>query len=161
MQTTNPTSVHQSTSSPSQSTRSDSPSEEMSEVGNSPSTLRPTVLGWLSIALGTTALAAPLVAARLIGAPLSKTTDLVLRGVGIREIGVGAGLLTRKQSSAGLTWLRVLGDAMDLSLLVGAMGARRAKQQRLLRTVGVIAGVALIDLVAAVMQTREERASYL
>lgn len=126
--------------------------------GSSPSTLRPTALGWLSIALGTTALAMPTITARTMGAPMSKKTTAVLRGVGARELGVGLGLLSRKQSAAGMTWLRVVGDVMDLSLLVAAMTARRSRRERLLRAVGVIAGVALLDLAAAIVQTREERA---
>jgi hypothetical protein len=130
-----------------------------SPVDGAPSVLRPTVLGWLSIALGATAIATPSATARLIGAPLSPTTRMVLRGVGAREVGVGVGLLSGKKSSVGMTWLRVLGDAMDLSLLVGAMSSRRAKRQRLLGAVGTIAAIGLVDLAAAIMQTREERAS--
>jgi hypothetical protein len=129
------------------------------QAGGGPSILRPKVLGWLSIALGATALATPSATARLIGAPLSKTTRNVLRGVGAREIGVGVGLLSGKQPAAGLTWLRVLGDAIDLSLLAGAMAARRSNRQRLLGAVGTIAAIGLVDLAAAVMQTREARAS--
>lgn len=128
--------------------------------GESPSTLRPKALGWLSIALGTMALGTPSATARLIGAPMSKTSRLLLRGVGAREIGVGIGLLTGKQSSAGMTWLRVLGDAMDLSLLGGAMAARRSRRSRLWGAVGAIAAIGLVDLAAAVMQTREERAQF-
>ncbi len=126
--------------------------------GSAPSSVRPKVLGWLSIALGTAAVATPFATARLIGAPVSKTTGLVLRGVGMREIGVGMGLLAGKQSSAKMTWLRVLGDAMDLSLLCGALGARRAKRERLLGALGAIAAIGAVDLAAAIMQTREERA---
>ncbi len=130
-----------------------------SEADGAASILRPTVLGWLSIALGATAIATPSATARLIGAPLSKTTRIILRGVGAREVGVGVGLLSGKKSSAGMTWLRVIGDAMDLSLLVGAMAARRSRRQRLLGAVGTIAAIGLVDLAAAIMQTREERAS--
>jgi len=126
--------------------------------GSAASSVRPKVLGWLSIALGTAAVATPFATARLIGAPTSKNTRLLLRGVGMREIGVGVGLLAGKQSSAKLTWLRVLGDAMDLSLLCAAMGARRAKRERLLGTLGAIAAIGAVDLAAAIMQTREERA---
>lgn len=123
-----------------------------------PSTLRPKALGWLSIGLGAAAFAMPTATARLVGAPISKLTRAMLRGVGAREIGVGVGLLSGRQSSARLTWLRVLGDAMDLSLLVGAMAARRSKRNRLLGAVGAIAGITLLDIGAAVMQTREEQA---
>jgi hypothetical protein len=130
------------------------------ETDGTPSVLRPTALGWLSIALGATAIATPSATARLIGAPLSKTTRMVLRGVGAREVGVGIGLLSGKRPSAGMTWLRVLGDALDLSLLVGAMGARRSNRQRLVGAVGTIAAIGLVDLAAAIMQTREERASF-
>lgn len=129
------------------------------ESGSTPSTVRPKVLGWLSLALGATALATPTATARLIGAPVSKQSRLLLRGVGAREIGVGLGLLSGNGSSAGMTWLRVLGDAIDLSLLFGAMTARRAKRDRLLGAVGTIAAIGFVDLAAAIMQTREERAA--
>jgi hypothetical protein len=141
------------TMSPETSSHDGAPSD-----ASSASTLRPKALGWLSIALGTAALAMPSTTARMLGAPRSKKTKALLRGVGARELGVGVGLLTRTQSSAAMTWLRVAGDLMDLSLLAAAMTARRARRQRLFGAVGVIAGVALLDLAAALMQTREERA---
>lgn len=125
---------------------------------SSPSTAHAKTLGWLSVALGATAIAMPTATARLIGAPLSKTTRLLLRGVGAREIGVGVGLLSGKRSPAAMTWLRVLGDAMDLSLIVGAMAARRSKRQRLAGAVGTVAAIGLVDLAAAIVQTREARA---
>ncbi len=137
------------------STMSSTENESLSHDGT-PSTRRPAALGWLSIALGTTAVAMPSITARMIGAPQSSTTKAVLRGVGARELGVGLGLLTRKSSSAGLTWLRVAGDVMDLSLLVAAMAGRRARRDRLWGAVGIIAGVACLDLAAAIMQAREE-----
>jgi hypothetical protein len=138
---------------------SQSPASALALADGAPSVLRPTVLGWISIALGATAIATPSATARLIGAPLSRTTRLILRGVGAREVGVGVGLLSGKQSSAAMTWLRVIGDAMDLSLLAGAMAARRSNRQRLWGALGTIAAIGLVDLAAAILQTREERAS--
>lgn len=126
--------------------------------GQRMSTLRPQVLGWMSIALGTAAIAMPAATARLIGARRGRTTTTLLRGVGARELGVGVGLLAGKRPAAGTLWLRVLGDALDLSLLFGAMATPRAKRQRLLGAAGVIAGITLLDFVAASMQSREERA---
>jgi hypothetical protein len=110
------------------------------------------------VALGATAVTMPWTTARLMGVPLTKTAKMTLQGVGLREIGVGVGLLTGKRGSAGMTWLRVLGDAMDLSLLFGAMTSRRAKRSRLLGALGTIATIGLVDLAAAILQTREERA---
>jgi hypothetical protein len=127
--------------------------------GSRMSTLRPKVLGWMSIALGAAAIAMPAATARLIGARRGRTTTTLLRGVGARELGVGVGLLAGKRPAAGTLWLRVLGDALDLSLLFGAMATPRAKRERLLGAVGVIAGVTLLDFVAASMQSHEERAA--
>jgi hypothetical protein len=130
----------------------------LSEHDGAPSTVRPKVLGWLSVALGATALTMPTITARAMGVPLTKTAKMTLQGVGLREIGVGVGLLRGTERSAAMTWLRVLGDAMDLSLLFGAMTSRRARRQRLLGAVGTIATIGVVDLAAAIMQTREERA---
>ena len=127
--------------------------------GDGVSTLRPKVFGWLSVALGTLAIAAPATTARLIGARRCRTTTSVLRSVGARELGAGVGLLAGKRPAAGTLWFRVLGDAIDLSLLFAAMGAPRAKRNRLIGAVGAIAGIALLDVAAATMQAREEQAS--
>jgi len=113
----------------------------------------------MSIGLGAVAILMPTATARLIGARSCGTTRSLLRGVGAREIGVGVGLLAGKRPAGGTLWLRVLGDALDLSLLFAAMATPRAKRQRLLGAVGAIAGIALLDVAAATMQSREERAA--
>jgi hypothetical protein len=72
----------------------------------------------------------------------------------MRELAVGAGYLTRAAAPNVLTWLRVAGDAMDLTLLATALGSRRARRPRLWGSIALIASVAALDAVAAVLQKR-------
>jgi hypothetical protein len=126
--------------------------------GGSATKTETNALGWLSLALGATALCAPLPTARLLGLPVSARSTFTLRAVGVREIGVGLGLL-KSQRSDVWTWLRVAGDVMDVSLLLGGLAARRSRRRRLAAAVGVIGAVLAIDAIAAVRRTRN-RAVY-
>jgi hypothetical protein len=104
--------------------------------------------------LGATALCAPFSTARLLGAPPSAA--LTLRAVGLREIGVGVGLLKTRRPDVW-TWMRVAGDVMDVTLLLSALGARRARPQRLAGSVAVIGAVLAVDLIAALRRPPSAR----
>lgn len=97
-------------------------------------------LGWFSIGLGLTELLAPRWLVRQIGVG---TRPRLLRVFGIREIATGAALLSQEQPRTAM-WGRVGGDAMDLAALAGAYRSSRRKG-RLLATIGMVAGVALLD----------------
>jgi hypothetical protein len=95
-------------------------------------------LGWFSIGLGTAQIAAPKALSRLIGASGSERTALLMRIMGAREIAQGSGILLRPRPT-GWLWSRVLGDALDLSLL----GLTAAKNRKA-RTAFAIANVAAV-----------------
>jgi uncharacterized membrane protein len=105
-------------------------------------------LGWFSLALGVAELAAPGAVAALVGAEGNRRQRNTLRGIGLREVAAGIGILARPQSSRWL-WTRVAGDLMDLAFLRAAGRSRRAKRQRLWMAAGVVAGVTALDTLAS------------
>jgi uncharacterized membrane protein len=86
-------------------------------------------------------------AAGFVGQPL------LLRSIGLREIVTGAGILMQRQQ-AGWLWSRVAGDVVDIALLTRLGSHRGSRNQRLALTTAAIAGIAILDLLAAAEQTR-------
>jgi uncharacterized membrane protein len=126
--------------------------------GPEPSTALPRALGWLSLALGVGALAEPGPLARLTGVDDDPTSWAVIRGVGARELGHAAGLITGGRPGRW-AWTRVAGDAMDLALLGRALTDRCGeRRRRVALTTAAIAGITAIDLAVAVAGTRARRA---
>ncbi|WP_422740012.1 SRPBCC family protein [Micromonospora sp. WMMD729] len=118
----------------------------------------PRALGLLSLALGVGALAAPRPLARLTGVDDSPAAQTVIGAVGARELAHAVGLLTGRRST-GWTWTRVAGDALDLTLLGRAMADRRGeRRRRLALTTAAIAGIAALDVAAAIAAGRAHRA---
>ena len=113
-----------------------------------------TALGWFSIGLGVAQLLAPRSMARAIGAPERAN---LMRGIGAREVAAGVGILSRREPS-GWLWARVAGDAMDLALLGAAARSRSSQRSRLAVVAAAVAGVALLDVLGSVRQTREHSA---
>lgn len=105
-------------------------------------------LGWFSIGLGAAQLIAPRRMARVIGVSDSESTDLILRAIGTRELLSGIGILRGRRARRWL-WSRVAGDAIDLALLGAAMGSRRADQSRIVATGAAVAGITILDVLAA------------
>jgi uncharacterized membrane protein len=105
-------------------------------------------LGWFSIALGVAELAAPRQMARLIGLRADEQDCATLRACGIREITSGVGILAQPHSS-GWLWSRVGGNAMDLAVLGRALGEPGTRRDRLIAAGVAVAGVTLLDLLAA------------
>jgi hypothetical protein len=113
-------------------------------------------LGWFSIGLGLVELLATRPLARGIG---MRGMEPVLRLYGMREVGVGLGLLasTRPAGSSALMWGRVAGDALDIATLGVAMVATRPRGAHPLVALGAVAGVAALDLVCArALQTQAD-----
>ena len=110
-------------------------------------------LGWASLALGLPQVLAPDAFARCVGLT-GRDADRVVAGVGVRELVAGAGLLSGKGTGLFL-WSRVLGDAMDLSLL----RSRGDGSTRNRVATAAVVGIGLIDLAAAVRRTRTGSAS--
>ena len=110
-------------------------------------------LGWLSIGLGLVQVLAPRGLSHVAGV---QSRPLLMRSLGLREIASGVGILSRKQPSPWL-WVRVAGDAMDLTLLGLAGAAPRAKRNRVAIAAAAVGGVLLLDVLSSVQQTRRER----
>ncbi len=100
------------------------------------------VLGWFSIGLGLAELLMPRAVARAAGMPV---TSSLVRGYGLREIGVGIGLLTARNPQPWL-WARVAGDALDIATVTSGASTRPL---RTLLSVAVLAGVTAIDVQCA------------
>ena len=112
-------------------------------------------LGWGSAALGAPMLAAPRRFLREIGV---KDDDRAVRWtlfVGVREQLALLNIVANRQRRIG-AWSRVLGDQMDMALLVAAHRHKRADGDRLRRAMGVVGTLMLLDLYTAVRLTRAD-----
>jgi len=139
-------------------------------------------VGWFGIGLGLFQLAAPRTLARLIGLEAPSTRwrvarrigaaqwlprkkrlrgdpvhSLVIRGLGLREIVTGIGILARPRPAPWL-WSRVVGDMMGLSLLGLALNSSRTNRARLAGATAAVAGVTALDIYASLEFTRAGRA---
>lgn len=112
-------------------------------------------LGWFSLGLGVAQIAAPDRLNRQIGVFEDGRNRSLMRGMGAREIAHGIGILRGSKRVA--LGSRVVGDAMDLTLLGGALGANRNKRSRRRKTeiaLASVAGVTLLDLIASARTAR-------
>jgi uncharacterized membrane protein len=110
-------------------------------------------LGWFSIALGSAELLAPRGIARLIGVRPTDDTVSILRGYGAREIASGLAILS-EPSDAKWLWARVGGDALDISTLGAAMGARETDRGRATAATLAVMGVTALDVLCATALSR-------
>jgi len=97
-------------------------------------------LGWFSLGLGATQLAAPRALCKLVGADGGGSVPTLMRLMGVREVTQGMGILVRPRPTAWV-WSRVAGDALDLSLL-----AITAAKNRRARTAFAIANVIAVTI---------------
>lgn len=102
-------------------------------------------LGWLSVSTGLKELAFSERICRLLA--VRRHAELV-RGLGVREVLIGLGLLTQRDARPWL-WGRVAGDVLKLSLL--AVTLRRPSRARgwRLSVTAMVAGITLVDIFAA------------
>ncbi len=105
-----------------------------------------TTLGWFSIALGASEIAAPQMMRRLTGLPQSSVP--ILRALGAREIAHGISILMRPDSSVPV-WSRVAGDAIDIGVLFSALESDEADHARVSAAIAAVAGVAALDVFCA------------
>jgi uncharacterized membrane protein len=104
-------------------------------------------LGYVSLGVGAAQVLAPRLVAWLTGVRPSRAHRSVMRAVGVRELGVGAGIMSSSATSPWL-WARAAGDAMDLMLLSSGLLSSRVGHRRRLLAVTAVAGVAALDVVA-------------
>lgn len=114
-------------------------------------------LGWLSLGMGVTTLAAGPTVSRLTGIDGSPAAQRVLWLAGVRELGHAATLLVGRRARWG-TWVRVAGDAVDLVACGAGMRRRIGQRRRRLGyTSAAVAAVTALDLYAAVRASRGQR----
>ncbi len=104
-------------------------------------------LGWFSLGLGLTQLAAPRGVARMIGLRGDDEHRNAMVAIGVREIATGIGILTQRRPTGGV-WSRVGGDVMDLALLGRALNSNRNDRNRVAVATVAVAGVTLLDVLA-------------
>ena len=102
-------------------------------------------LGWFSIGLGVAEVVAPESVARLAGLEQNDGNRRVLRGMGLREIAAGVGILSQRTPTPWV-WSRVAGDALDLALLGAAMRSEKAQRGRVVAATAAVLGVTALDV---------------
>lgn len=102
-------------------------------------------LGWYSIGLGIAEIFYGRRIGRAIG--LEHHTKL-LRGFGAREVASGVAILT-DPANPGWLWTRVGGDALDLSVMAGALNSRNPERETLAWAIAAVAGVTVLDIFCA------------
>jgi len=102
-------------------------------------------LGWFSIGLGLAEVVAPQSVARLVGLEPDDTSRRLLRGMGMREIASGIGILSQRKPTPWV-WSRVAGDALDLALLGSAMRAENAQRGRVVAATAAVLGLTALDV---------------
>jgi uncharacterized membrane protein len=108
-------------------------------------------LGWFSVALGAAAVFAP----RTVGsaAGLGRETRSLVRSIGVRELATGLGILGQRNPAPWL-WARVVGDVVDLSLLLTGLRPGNAGRGRAAFSLTAVAGLLALDALAASHLTR-------
>jgi len=102
-------------------------------------------LGFFSIALGLTEVAAPGRLARFLGVE-GKTAKRIIGLFGARELLAGA-MLLRGPAVSTNAWNRVAGDMMDLGAL-GVAFSRSDRKGAVAGALGFVAGATLVDVIA-------------
>ena len=108
-------------------------------------------LGWFSIGLGLTEVAAPRGIAKLVG--VRGDHPGLIRFLGMREIAHGIGILTQRRPVKAV-WSRVVGDAVDLACLGAALASPYAKRNRVTAAMAAVLGVTVADALCAQQLSR-------
>lgn len=107
-------------------------------------------LGWFSIALGAAELLAPRALDTWLGVGEHEN---VTRLYGLREIGVGAGILLSRDPTPWL-WARVAGDMLDLASLAPALGPDNPQRHIAASAAANVALITAVDAAAAMASAR-------
>lgn len=107
-------------------------------------------LGYFSLGLGLAEVAAGGALAEWLG---MDERALLLRLYGIREIGVGAGILTQPGARATWVWARVAGDALDLLTLATGLRPDNPKRGNVATAMMTVGGVTAVDILCAAALT--------
>lgn len=107
-------------------------------------------LGWFSLAMGASQVAAPGQLARWLG---MDEKDVLVRLYGVREIGTGVAILAQRRSTNRSTWMwaRVAGDVLDLATLRKGLRHDNPRRARVMGAMAAVGGVTALDFVTAAM----------
>lgn len=108
-------------------------------------------LGWTSLAVGLTELAATRQLAEVMGLDDTPQNRGILRVLGVREVMHGVGILTKTRNNQAMrtgVWSRVLGDALDGALL-GVAATKTKRPGAFAAVAAMVAGIGLADVVTA------------
>lgn len=112
-------------------------------------------LGWASLALAASMVAAPAAVARAAGVDDDRKAAGIIRLVGGREVAQGLLLLLGPRRRV---WTRVAGDVIDLSLLATAVAARTGERRRRSSgAFGTILALTALDVAAAALIARRNQ----
>ena len=99
-------------------------------------------LGWFSIGLGLTEVAAGRELGRALG---MEDRSWLLRAFGVREIAAGVAILATDRPRAGV-WARVAGDVLDLAVLGSGFREDNPKRENLAAAFVTVAGITAVDI---------------
>ena len=103
-------------------------------------------LGWASIGIGLTEIAAPKQLERWMGIGNGQNTG-ILRACGVREIMQGVDILAHDDPTPGV-WARVAGDVLD-SAALGVAAMKTKKPFSFAVITGMVLAIGLADLLCA------------
>jgi hypothetical protein len=107
-------------------------------------------LGAFSFGLGVTQLAVPDRVNKLIGVKDTPKTRAIQRAAGVQELGAAQGIFAFSPPTRVL-WSRVAGDLVHLGLLANVLNnGRRNDKTKLLRTIGAVAAIGIVDTFTSV-----------
>jgi hypothetical protein len=109
-------------------------------------------LGWFSLGLGLVELFAPRPITRALG---MEGQEALVCAYGVREISSGV-LSLSTEKTLGL-WGRVGGDGIDIATLLTASREDNPKKQNVTTALALVAGITLLDIVAAQSTTVRHR----
>jgi hypothetical protein len=104
--------------------------------------------GWASLALGMPQLLAPAAVNRWVGVRPTTGSNAIMRAVGVQELLVGTAII-RGPGHAGWLWTRLAGDVLHFALLGRALHDGDGDDDRIVTAGMGVAGIALVDLAAA------------
>ncbi len=102
-------------------------------------------LGWFSVGLGLTEVVAGQSLNRCLG---MRGPPWLTRLFGLREIGVGIGLLTASRLAPWM-WGRAAGDALDLAALGAALEPSNERRNSAGIALAMVAGITVLDVLCA------------
>jgi hypothetical protein len=101
-------------------------------------------LGWFSVGLGVIELIGPEQIAKALGMEGKET---LIRAYGARELAAGRLCLSVDKTKGA--WSRVAGDLVDIATLLTAFNDKNPKKRNVGIAIAAVAGITLLDLVAA------------